>query len=303
MAAATFKQKLLNVKITLASGNFGGGGGNTLNLSGLRVTCQTKETSADSQSKLEMLAIYGMTMEQMNQASVLGKAFNSMADKNRVVVTGGDAGGQMATVFDGPIHDAAIDATNMPQTRFLITGSPGGVAARKPVAPTSFKGPQKASTMFQQLAQTMGLKFENNAVDAILHNPYLHGTAISQCRQLADSVGCGWIIDKNKTLAVWPKGQGRGSSGIVMSAATGMIGYPSFSSNHMTVRCNWDPNILPQKTITLQSEITPANGEWSIIEIETNLESMVPHGKWEQVLSCAQLGSSGNAPDAQSGGG
>lgn len=60
-----FAQKLLTATISLVNGSFAGGG-NSLTLSGLRMSAKIRNSGGLSQSFLEELAIYGMSLSEMN---------------------------------------------------------------------------------------------------------------------------------------------------------------------------------------------------------------------------------------------
>jgi hypothetical protein len=95
-----FSPKLINVSFSLASGNFNGGG-NTANISGLRVSCHIVANGGASQSQLE-LAIYGLPLSVMNALTTFGTQYNQQT-KNQITVQAGDASG-MSLVFIGNIH-------------------------------------------------------------------------------------------------------------------------------------------------------------------------------------------------------
>jgi hypothetical protein len=50
----------------------------------------------------------------------------------------------------------------------------------------------------------------------------------------------------------------------------------------------YNPAVKHYGAIKVQSELTPANGTWKIINLTLDLESMVPKGKWFMVMECVQ---------------
>ena len=151
----------------------------------------------------------------------------------------------MSTVFTGDVIMAWPDGSDQPNVRFMVLAKPGAVAARKPIAPTTRKGAIAGETMVQTLAQQMGFKFENNGVHVMICNPYLHGTGISQVRQIIDAMSCQWLLDRG-TLAIWPTGKARSGGGVpLISPETGMVGYPQFDQARIRVTSYYNPAIRP----------------------------------------------------------
>ena len=70
-----FDEKQLKAIISLANGQFAGGG-NSLTIEGLRMTLEATRLPADAQSIIDMLAIYGLSLSQMNQLSVCGSKYS-----------------------------------------------------------------------------------------------------------------------------------------------------------------------------------------------------------------------------------
>jgi hypothetical protein len=106
-----------------------------------------------------------------------------------------------------------------------------------------------------------------------------------QALTLAQHAGIEHLIDKG-TLAIWPPSQGRQSAGtLTVSPQTGMVGYPLFNQNMIIVKTLFDPSITYGGTMQVQSDLTPACGSWLINNVELELDSMTPHGKWFATLS------------------
>ncbi len=190
----------------------------------------------------------------------------------------------MSTVFTGDVIMAWPDGSDQPNVRFMVLAKPGAVAARKPIAPTTRKGAIAGETMVQTLAQQMGFKFENNGVHVMIRNPYLHGTGISQVRQIIDAMSCQWLLDRG-TLAIWPTGKARSGGGVpLISPETGMVGYPQFDQARIRVTSYYNPAIRPCGQIQVQSSFTAACGLWNITQTQLALDAFTPHGRWFQTM-------------------
>lgn len=297
----SFTQKKVNASFTLARGNLQGGG-NTLSLKGLRTSTRISAVPGTAGSFLDNLEIYGMTLSQMNQLSVIGKQLGAAHQQNRVTVTAQDGDGPENVVFQGVILQAYIDGQDQPHVRFIVTGKPDAGAARKPMPSTTKKGGAQAQSLAQSIASAMGFKFENNGVATTLRNPYLWGTGVSQMRQLAKAAGFEWGIDPGtNVLAVWPKGQSRdGGIPTISPRKSGpgqLIGYPTFSESTVYATAYYDPSMQPFGKFNLESSITAAQGVWRVGQLFLDLEGYVPHGRWQMTIvgqSVGQSPSSGN---------
>ena len=275
-----FTQKLINVSFSLAAGAFSGGG-NTAQITGLRVSALIEMNGAVSSGTMQ-LAIYGLPLQLMNQLSTVGTQLDQQG-KNQVEVYAGDAESGMSLVYTGLIFNAYVDAQNMPDVCFRLTGSPsGGFHAANPVPPTSKAGPQDVSPMMKNLAGLMGLQFEDNGVNVKLTNPYYPGSAWEQAVKIARHANIHLFVERG-TLAISPIGKPRPGN-VVISRETGMVAYPAFRDAAIIVRALFNPAVSVGSSMTVQSDLTPANGNWLIKKIVYELESKMPKGRWFMTL-------------------
>ena len=182
-----------------------------------------------------------------------------------------------------------MDANAAPEVGFEVAAQTGLVDALKPVPPYSAQGSADAATIMSSLAQTMGYTFENNGVSVQLLNPYFPGTARDQAYECARAGNFNVVID-DTALAIWPMGSSRQAGTVSLSADTGMIGYPAHTQNGIVVECLYNPAITFGATVQVTSELSPANGEWSIFGVSHQLEVETPGGKWHTTLQCSVLG-------------
>lgn len=273
----TFARKRIDVKLRLGTGTFGNTGANTVTLTGLRVRAEMKATGGDAMPNLSM-KVYGLPQDMMNQLTSIG-FINSGMRNNSVIVAAGDDGSALTTVFSGTIWQAWADYDEMPSACLNVTANGGGLASLKPVNAISFQGSASVAGIMQGLAQTMGFGFENNGVTAVLQNPYFPGTALQQMRACARAANIYAQIDRD-VLAIWPKDGCRGGEVPVISAATGMIGFPKFSSNGIQAATLFNPALKNGGLVQIQSSLTPANGTWCAFQVMHSLESETPNGHW-----------------------
>ncbi len=247
------------------------------------------------------LRLWGLTLSQMNDASTLGLTSpQEEARRNTVSVSAGSDGAGMGEVFEGTIKAGWADFQAMPQSVFHVEAFAGMLAAMKPVPPASYRGAADVATIMAGLATKMGFAFENSGVNVKLADPYFPGTAWEQFQRCKDAANINGIIEKGK-LAIWPKGQARGSlipliAGGGRDAAgvaipnTGMIGYPTYTSGGIVVTTLYNPSIGYGSKIEVKSSLKPACGIWFVSGLTHMLESETPGGNWFTRIEATQPG-------------
>lgn len=274
-----FTQKEISVTISLGTGQFGDTGANTVTLSGLRTKAEIQQFGGDAMPQVQLL-IYGLPPSMMNQLTAIGPINSAVLFKNSVIVAAGDSGSALTTVYSGSIWQAWADYNQIPESALNISAVGGLAASLKPVAATSYTGSADVGTIMQSLASLAGLSFVNHGVSVQLSNPYFPGTALSQIRECAQAADCNLTIE-NGTLEIWPKNGSRNLlSTPIVSAQTGMVGYPTFSSNGLMVTTMFNPSIKIGGQFTVQSSILPADGTYVATQVSHSLESITPDGQW-----------------------
>ncbi len=286
-----FAKKLLRVTFQLASGTFTGTGANTLQVSGLRTRAQINKAGALSGCTLN-LEIYGLTLSQMNDLSTLGMQIQLQPRNLVMLEASSDDGESWSTVFSGAIINSYTDGQSMPDVPFRVDANTIGAVNIIGAPVTSVKGAANVADVLASLATSSGLNFENNGVSVVVRNPYLYGSYNDQIKDLCQSAGIGWVIDDG-TLAIFPKNGSRGGEVPVVSAATGMVGFPGYTANGLLLKTLYNPAIVFQGSIQVESRVIssltpgqmaarglPANGVWAIAELDHTLESWVPGGQW-----------------------
>ena len=152
----------------------------------------------------------------------------------------------------------------------------------KPVQASSYEGPTDVAVIMASLAKQMGYTFENNGVSVILASPYFWGTARQQALSAADAANIFVVFDnENGILAIVPKNGVRGSLVPVISAATGMVGYPVYSGpGTVNVKSLYNPTVQFLGKIQVDSIVKPASGIWRVSKLSHSLEAQTPNGDW-----------------------
>lgn len=283
----SFTRKRIDVSFSMGSGHFGGGS-NSATITGHRVTAAISAAGGQSLTTLEC-AIYGLPLSQMNQLTTMGTQYTQVGS-NSITLAAYEEGNQPATVFKGTIQAAFADMRAMPEACLRVFAASGLIERVMTGKPTSIKGSADVARAMGQIAKQAGLQFENNGVNVKVNNPYLWGSPGLQARHLAEMAGVEHIIEKG-TLAIWPAGKPRQGGNATISPQTGMIGYPAYNNAGLEVHTLFDPSIQYGTQVTVQSDLTPACGTWFITNLDYILETEVPRGRWECILTLNRTGS------------
>ena len=252
------------------------------NLSGLRASVIV-EGSGSMVGCNAVGAIYGLTLSTMNALTIINVLPNYTSE-TPISISAGDSSTGVQLIFSGQVLWAAMDGQNQPNVclRFMANGN--GAPNAKTIEPTSYKGKTPASQILQKLSGQAGLSFENNGIKAILNSPYFPGSVGHQIRQCCHHAGVEHIIEKG-VLAVWNPGDSRQTGGgVLISPATGMVGYPTFTQNGLVVKSVFRPELGFANQFTVQSDYTPACGTWITTHITHEIECLMPHGQWFTVV-------------------
>lgn len=304
----SFVQRLLNISVQLAQGTqtnqpntFVESGTDTVTLSGSRTTVRIENSGSPANSRAT-IKIWGMTPSLMNQLATLGMVFNLVA-KNQLTVIAGDSVAGLASVFTGTIWSAYGDYSAMPDVPFILTCQQAGADAVISAPPTSFQTSFDVATAMSGFARQMNMGFENNGVSITLPPSYFSGSIKQQVDKCARFANISYAFVDGNTLSIWPLGGSRNTSNVpIISAATGMVGYPAFTLQGIIVKTLFNPLIsrgsLFQVESTLLSGIaavarqnqlgasplstasSPFPSQWAVNKLDLDLDSLFPKGQW-----------------------
>ena len=290
----SYARRRINVTFQLGIGSFGDSGFNKIKMGtgtiGLQIYAHIEFATAPTTGVLQ-LRIWGMSLDHMNQLSKAGLEYAARSN-NGVMVEAGDDDTGMTVVWNGLMVEAYPDFRNQPDVSFYVMATPTPVIQLKPVPPTTFPGPVSAATALQQIVQKAGLTLENNGVNTILASPYFPGSAWTQILSVIKAADVfGFVDGIKKLLAIWPKDGSRSGGEAIISAANGMINYPSFQANNVIVRTEFNPKMLTDvgQLITIQSTLIAANGRFQVVAKNHELSSELPDGPWETILKATPL--------------
>lgn len=285
----SFTRKKIRLTITLANGSFSSGG-NTLTLEGLRVISDI-EYAGGQASATAQVRVYGMLQADMDQLTTLAWSVVAVA-RNTIRIDAGDDESGLFEAYYGNILNAWADYRSAPDVFMHIEAQSCFYDQVNAVAPSSYPGSADVSNIMSGLAKAMNLSFENNGVTVQLSNPYLPNTILEQVKQVAIAANLDVYIE-GSVMAIAPKGGPRGTQVPVLSAETGLIGYPTIDRFGINLACLYNPAIRFGGKITVKSDMKKANGTWRVYTISHHLESERPDGAWFSQIAATEPG---NAP-------
>jgi hypothetical protein len=281
----SFTKKKLELTITLGTGQFGETVGDTVTLSGYRMTADCAFCAGIAMSSAQ-IRIFGLPQEMMNRLTVVGFRQNTILAKNSILLAAGDDETGMSVVYEGSISDAWADYAAAPDVAFNIIAANGLLAAVKPVGATSFRGATKVSDIMSSLAALAGLTLDDRGVDVVLSNPYFPGSALDQIRACAEAADILYQINR-QTLVIYPRVGAKNPAPIVISKDTGLVGYPRFSSKSMSLTTEFIPGLNIPGEIQVESSIGPlASGVFTLISVGYSLSCEMPNGPWFSNIEC-----------------
>ncbi len=288
----TYARRTIDLVFKLGTGDFGEGGSDTVTLYGLRVAVDIQLTGGPSYGTASIRA-FGVPLSVMNKLSTLGQLYPDIRKNTVTVIAGDDVNGKSA-VFTGQISEAYANFEAAPDTMFSVSAFPALLDALRPLPATSTSTSTDAATIMAGIASQMGYLFENNGVQSQLPPSYLPGTGRQQAEALARAGGFDLIFDDQatagRTLAIIPRNGVRGGAIPRIAPDTGMVGYPAYAQNCMIVTSLYNPNVVFNGAVQVESSIPAATGRFRVYELSHELSCETPGGPWFTRMRCITYG-------------
>lgn len=282
--ANSFSRKQIRVELDLYKGEQK----RHLVYEGLETHVAVEKPGEPDQNKCTV-EIYNMSMDAMRDMTTL--AFRPLQSKNNTIaVYAGDEINGMSQCFAGEVQTAYADFSGAPTIKMHIEAAAGAYAALKASGPIAVNGTENAADLIQQFAKEAGYSFRNNGVSAQVKNAVLNGSPIQKARSVAGMVGCELIIDDN-TVIIQPfdKGLDAGNA-TLMSKDSGMLGYPTFTSDGISLKCLYNPDLQLGGMVEVKSVVPGAEGTWKITKLSHSLVANANSpGDWFSAVEASPL--------------
>ena len=289
------------IELTFQLGNsaaFSPNGDNTVKVSDHRVSVSISSTVGPASGQARIV-VFGLKPTLLFRLSSLNQA-TAAAQQNYVVVRAGDNKAGMAIVFVGQIILAQADMNQQPNTSLSILAVGNGLHSMQNIEPTSYPGSADAAVILNNLAVAGGMAYKNWGASKILQDAYSWGDVNAQIKDYAQAAGFEYFIDnpidQKRVLHVWPKGGFRGGDPDIpiISAETGLVGYPTYSSwaegGGIALKTIFNPLLIVGSRCKVESGLPVANGTWVVFFVSHDIESLVRGGQWFTMFHGAGLG-------------
>ena len=280
----SFRRRRLRVQITLSKGQFKNGEGNSIVIEELGMVVKVDKAGPPEFGKASV-EISGLSYEVMAQLSTLNM-HPMFVRRNYINIFAGDEFSGLSQIFAGSITRANADLNGAPNVKFKIEARIGFWGSVTAQGQNVVSGTQPAANFIEQQAKLAGFKFENQGVTASLKNAVFSGSPVDQARQAAGQIGAELIIEDDKMLLIPNGGAVKGKDVPVLSATTGLLGYPVMSQNGIELKAIFNPNFKFAGIIELKSIVPKTEGQWRIIKLSHSLAANLPgSGQWESSIT------------------
>lgn len=265
----SFTRKVIETRITLAKGSFGDKG-NTKIIRGLATEVSVEKPGLPDKGKAS-IKITNLPLTDMEQLTTL--AFKPLQyQRNSVSVFAGDEESGLSQVFSGEITSAFGNFNAAPNPVFEIDAMTGFFGALLPQQPTTTAGAVGVADIVGQMADKMGYSFKNEGVSAQLRNAVFNGSPLEQAQGAARQAGAELLVDDG-SMVLLLAGMARAGNAVLLNKNSGMIGYPAFNNNGITVKCLYNPALRFGGLVQVQSIVPKASGVWKITKLSHKLSA------------------------------
>lgn len=282
MTHTSFIPHRLQVRLTLHQGSFAGGGNSKI-IDNLAMKVSIEKLGPPDFAKASV-EIYGMALNEIEQITSLAMDPLSTTRDYINIYAGDDVMG-LSEVFAGSIISAHGDFSGCPEHKLTIEAEVGFWGRVIAQGPNVINGSQPVSSFIATQAAAAGLRFSNEGVTTTVKDCVFNGTPIQQAQQAANQVGADLLID-DEEMVLLPKEGHRKGNAVLLNRDSGLLGFPSLSSNGIECKCIYNPALRFAGLFILESVVPKASGTWRIIKLTHKLSANDPSdGSWESSLT------------------
>ncbi len=288
---------------------FNGTNSNTLIVSDLRMSAQVQASSMVASQMA--LKVWGMKRADMDAITIAWAIPGIIRD--HLVVLEAWTGDGWSLVFSGTIIEAQPEYRGQPDTYLSVLATVGYLQRIEGADAKSYEESVDIGLIAGDIADKMGFTFVNGGADAVLSGGVaLWGTLIDQLDQACRMAGCDYYLtgtpsaptgaprpgavtpeNSRGTLTITPRGRPieGATSSVLLSPATGLVGYPVYGREGLNVQALWQPAFQCAVPITIRGSVVPsADGDWYPYSMVHLLDANLPGGMWQTNMACVKRG-------------
>lgn len=277
----SFIKRSIEIHLTLSKGNFGDGNTKVIRDLGMSASVQKLGPPDFPKASVE---IYGMALDEIQALTSL--SFHPFkTSRNFINIYAGDNVSGMSEVFAGSIVSAHGDFSGCPEHKLVIDAEAGFWGRVYAQGPGVVSGVQDAASYVARQAAAAGMTFSNEGVSARLRNCIFHGSPIEQARQVAAQIGADLLIDDEQMILLPKNGHRKGMIPL-LSAQSGLLGYPAVTGDGIECRSIFNPAYRFAGLFRLETVVPKAKGEWRCVKLTHKLAAnMAKDCPWESTLT------------------
>lgn len=233
------------------------------------IECSITKTGGIEFAKANV-KIYGL---QLNTLSALTWAIYL---KNKmplfdIIIEAQDGNSSPVQVFKGEILFSCADL-NGASPVLKIEAQTGSFHQMQPSPPVSIAGTTPLSDFVAGECSKIGYEFVNEGVTASLKDCTISGSPIEKIRYACSQVGADVLIDDKIVYLIRKSKPRENPGGIpVISAESGMIGYPVLTSTGISCVTYFRPDLALGAMVRVETIVPHCTGVWHITELAHEL--------------------------------
>lgn len=272
--------------------------GNALDLSLLRITFKViqSEISTPNTAQIRVYNVAPQTSDKLISDFTRAKAARS--ELARVTLSAGYEDGQYGVIFNGEVKQYRRGRENATDTYFDIVAADADSAYNYSTISRTLAAGATARDIINAAAEAMapfnvrlGPVPDNLATSPLPRARTLFGMTRDFLRQVCDLINCNWSI-QNGTLTFTPRlGYVEGPV-VVLTSASGLIGFPEQTQDGIQAQCLINPSIYVGRRVKLDnaSVQTYRVGLPYLAEVQDNLVPPINNDGLYRVLVVDWLG-------------
>lgn len=307
----SFTYKQLRARFILAQSGvvFPGTNSNTLIITGLRMSAQIQASSTCA--SLMQLRVWGMKRADMDAITVAWAIPGGVVLDHLIILEANNGDG-WSMVYSGTIIEAQPEYRGAPDTYLSVSAVTGYQQALLGETGTSYQEDVDIGFLAGTLADKMGFTFVNGGANAVLKGGIqLWGSLVDQLDQACRMAACDYYLtgtpsaptgapragavtpeNSRGTLTITPRGKPIAGAevAVFLTPETGLIGYPVYGRDGLSVQALWRPAFGVAIPIELKTIVPAATGTWYPYSMTHLLDANLPNGKWQTNMSCNRAG-------------
>lgn len=269
----TYQKRRLKFQFKLSSGAFDENGNDTLTIDNIKASVNVGGYGGVSGTVLNA-EVYGLGLERMAMLSFKGIQYERTI-QNMMKVWANDE-----LIFTGSIGSCYTDLGRMPDAPLIIQATSTGYDQSVPVKDFHVQGDAKVADIISSIAKIIGYQAViGDSVNDVEADPFYTGNYIEQITACARAHNLNWDF-RNGTIYVWKEGDTIDKTVPLVSAKSGLIGYPIFNGWGVTITTMFSSLLVRGRNLQLQTDLPNASGLYGINNSQYILSTWQEGGPW-----------------------